>query len=294
MSFPDTSFNEQFCHKVTIITDETKRLECSNLLSDYMDVVSEFYDKENKYWVIEGYCSDQPDIIALEAALLNYDIKSDAIQHVVLNNDWVNEYIKSQQPIQAGHFFIYPSHHKNSIPKNYISLQIDAEMAFGSGEHETTSTCLEALSDLYDNHHQTLKGDCLDMGCGSGILAMAMKKLWPDSMIIGADNDPESVRTSIKNSKLNNLSIDYVESDGFHHKSIKSFGPYSVIMANVLARPLIEMATDFSKYKKKNGYLIISGLLDTQEDLINLIYEKNNLKLLKKYKKNEWVTLTYQ
>lgn len=207
----------------------------------------------------------------------------------IQQRDWVSEVQKSFPPIQSGRFFVYGSHYEGDIPNDTIPILIDAGMAFGSGEHETTSGCLQALDDLGRKRDFDR---LLDLGCGSGILAIAMAKTW-HKPVIASDIDPVAVDVTAENAKRNDEAarLKCCVSDGYADKLIADNAPYDLIVANILARPLMELAPDLAKHLAKDGVAILSGLLDRQESDVLDAHGAHGLFLEKRYPRNGWHTL---
>ncbi len=206
--------------------------------------------------------------------------------HTLASKDWVQAVYQDFPPLTLGRFYIYGSHIQKDLPPDLIPLHIDAATAFGSGHHESTEGCLKALSLL------STQGPFyapLDMGCGSGILALAMAHLWKRP-VFACDNDPESVRVTLENARLNHLDtlITAQVSDGFSSLKHKFF---DIITANILAGPLCHMAHDVSTALKPDGVIVLAGLLNRQaEDVIDA-YRSAGLKLVDQFFVKEWSTL---
>lgn len=203
--------------------------------------------------------------------------------------DWVSEVQKNFPPIQSGRFFVYGSHYTEDIPADTTPILIDAGMAFGSGEHETTSGCLQAVDDL---GKQRDFGRLLDLGCGSGILAIAMAKTWKKP-VIASDIDPIAVEITVGNAKRNDEAarIKACVSDGYADSLIAENAPYDLIVANILARPLVELAPELAKHLAEDGVAVLSGLLDRQEADVLEAHGAHGLYLEKRYPRNGWHTL---
>ncbi len=211
--------------------------------------------------LLEAFFTQKPDLPMLRQRLLailpDFDLsKADLGLSVVAERDWVSESQKLLKPVDAQPFFIYGSHDADKIPDNRISLLVEAGQAFGTGQHETTHGCLLAIGEL----SQELKGGnipktALDLGCGSGLLALAMSRIWPIT-IVASDIDPIAVQTTIQNAEANQIAIvthgagkpglAALTSDGFQDTDLGGAGPYDVIVANILAKPLQEMAPDIT------------------------------------------------
>lgn len=247
-------------------------------------------------FIVEGYTKNPPSLDALDkelkvlAGLLS--IPQPFIQSCkpVDHQDWLKACYQQLAPRTIGNYYVYGSHDSTiPIAESLIPLQIDAATAFGSGDHQTTSGCLQAISDL--QHKYDFK-TIVDMGCGSGILAIAAAKAWPNATILAVDNDPESARVTRYNSDLNNChSIQTIVSEGFEQLSLKQA---DLIVANILAKPLCQMALMMGQAIADKGWVILSGLLDRQQDEVLQSYQQQGFNLVKTYPLDTWVTLVLQ
>ena len=207
--------------------------------------------------------------------------------------DWVTENQKNFPPLEIGSFYIHGSH---LPPKaESISLEIDAGRAFGTGEHATTAGCLLAMEKLispYDEGAQNIK-HIADIGCGTGILTLAAKHLWPDAFVIGGDMDAPSVETAIENAAKNNMpNLPFVTAAGTQDEQIQTHAPYDLIIANILAGPLIDLAPEMVEILAKDGKMILSGLLIRQEAEVVAAYEAQGLQCTDRLHRDEWSALT--
>ena len=195
------------------------------------------------------------------------------------NVDWIKTYQDSIQPIEAGKFYIFPSWYE---PKeDLINIKIDPALAFGSGHHATTFSCLEAISTYVDAGKSVI-----DVGCGSGILGLACKKLGANVEL--CDTDPLSVESCKENFELNVESYDKLWEGSID----KAEGTYDVVIANIIADVLRFIAKDLKSACKKDGLLILSGILDKKENLV--VESFKELTLVQRILKDEWVTLIYK
>jgi len=190
---------------------------------------------------------------------------------ILPDKDWVSENQRSFQPFKVGPFWVHPSHNTGGIPAGALPLRIDAGMAFGTGTHATTRGCLEMLSTL--DPRQT--ANAVDVGCGSGILAIAMAKLWKRP-IIGGDNDAQAVDVAIENAALNGVAglCNFVVSVGLSHPTLAKAAPYDLIVANILAGPLLDLTDTFRYAVGIGGAALLSGILVEQADLIVSAYQR--------------------
>jgi ribosomal protein L11 methyltransferase len=195
------------------------------------------------------------------------------------NQDWIQKYKDSIEPIEAGKFYIYPSWYE--AKEDYINIKIDPALAFGSGHHATTFSCLQAISEYVH------KGDSIiDVGCGSGILGLAAKKL--GATVELCDTDPISVESCKENFILNEETYDKL----WEGSVDKAEGTYNVVIANIIADVLRFIAKDLKSACQEDGLIILSGILDKKEALVKESF--TDLKLEKRTLKDEWVTLVYK
>jgi ribosomal protein L11 methyltransferase len=187
------------------------------------------------------------------------------------DRDWVAENQRSFQPFAVGPFWVHPSHDAGGIPAGLLPLRIDAGLAFGTGTHATTSGCLKMLATL----DRAETGNAVDVGCGSGILAIAMAKLW-QRPVIGGDNDAEAVEVARENAVLNGVSdlCRFVHAIGLGNDELQARLPYDLVLANILAGPLMELAESFSVAVRPGGRALLSGLLLEQAEDILAVYRR--------------------
>ena len=194
------------------------------------------------------------------------------------NIDWIQKYKDSVQPIDTGEFYIYPEWHEK---KGKINILINPALAFGSGHHATTFSCLNAISKYVK------EGDeLLDVGCGSGILALASR--FKGAIVDLCDTDPLAVDSSKENFELNR--------EKFHNiwvgSANKTEKKYDVVVANIIADVLKIIAPELKHKLKVGSYLIISGILDKKEHIVTDSF--NDLELIQRVQKDEWVTIVYK
>ena len=195
------------------------------------------------------------------------------------NQDWVKTYQNSVQPIEVGNFYIYPSWYEAKEGK--INIKIDPTLAFGSGHHATTFSCLDAIGTNVQEGQRVL-----DVGCGSGILGLAARKL--GAKVELCDTDPISVDSCEKNFELNAEEYEELWEGSVNQAQ----GEYDVVIANIIVDVLKFIVYDLIKATRKDGILILSGILDKKEAQVTEVY--SSLELLERKQKDEWVTLVYK
>lgn len=185
-------------------------------------------------------------------------------------------------------FAIRGSHLAGPGPAGRISLVLDAGMAFGSGEHGSTRGCLLALERLAPRRPRRI----LDLGTGSGILALAAARLW-SRPVLAADNDPHAVRSAARNARMNGLGplVRAIVADGWRPRAIRRGGPYDLVLANILARPLAAMATPLARHLAPGGRAVLSGLLSRQASMVLAAHRRTGLVLARQIVVGDWMTL---
>lgn len=243
-------------------------------------------------WVFEAYAenSSQLNIYAKYIFEKGYVSQSEIEIEEIPDIDWVAETQKNFQPFEVGQFFIYPSHYENPLPQDKINIQMDAGCAFGTGTHETTSLALSMLQKI-----ENPSGSTLDLGCGTAILAIAAAKLW-NKTFLASDIDPQSVEVAQKNCEINQVEnlIQCLHAESLDHEKIKSHSPYELMIANILAEPLIYLAPEIAQACQKNGQIILSGYLTSQEEQLHDVYIKSGFQLKEVIYKNNWVCSLFQ
>lgn len=195
------------------------------------------------------------------------------------NEDWINKYKNSIQPVEVGQFYVYPTWEE---PKeNKTNIIINPALSFGSGHHETTSSCLQAIGENVVAQ-QTL----LDVGCGSGILSIAAQKL--GAVVDICDTDEDAVASAKENFELNGAVFNEAWTGSVTHAK----RTYDVVVANIVADVLVLIANDLKKSVKEDGILILSGILEQHEHKVQKKF--SDLKEIDRIAKNEWVTLVYK
>lgn len=210
---------------------------------------------------------------------LDADIQCKTTLEKKENQDWIKMYQESVQPIEIGEFYIHPSWNKPQDKK--INIVIDPTLAFGSGHHETTNTCIQAISKYVKKDIEVC-----DVGCGSGILGIAAAK--KGAIVDICDTDPVSIEDSLKNFSSNGVSANkhWVGSANITDKQ------YDVVIANIVADVLTIIAKDLKKISKENGIMILSGIMQQHKSKVLKKYlNSDQYELLEEIEQNDWVTL---
>jgi ribosomal protein L11 methyltransferase len=256
--------------------------------------VAAFEDGDCGFWRVELLHASAPDRKALAARLAPLAEQS-RLARIELQvaplaaTDWLARTAESFPARPVGCFWVHGSHIAGPAPAGTVPIRLDAGLAFGSGEHASTQGCLLALEQLARRRRFRR---ILDLGCGSGILAIAAAKLWP-ARVIAADSDPVAVRVARANAERNEVGhrIRALESDGYRSPSVRAGGPYDLIVANILADPLCELARATARQLVPGGVAVLSGLLDRQAKRVLAAHRQRRLALQARIDVSIWTTL---
>ena len=243
-------------------------------------------------WRLAALLPARPDQAALEGALALAAAAAGVTvpaPHLAAlpARDWVAEGLRSLERVVAGRFAVRGSHLTRGRAR--IDIVVDAGQAFGTGHHASTAGCLEMLSSLARGRRFARP---LDMGCGSGILAMAMAKLWRVPAL-GVDIDPLAVATARANAVRNRLGpwLRLVAGDGYRTPAVRARAPFDLVTANILARPLARMAPDLARVLAPGGAAVLAGLLESQEAAVLAAHRAQGLRLRRRRRRDGWSTL---
>ncbi len=261
-------------------------------------VVSEPDPARPAEWRLDAYFDEEPDgtMITALKALVPSAARTRPRADAVAPADWVTLSQAGLEPIRAGRFFVHTPAHRGAVPEAAIAFEIDAGRAFGTGHHETTTGCLIALDRL--RARGTLFTRIADIGTGTGLLAFAAMRLWPAARAIASDVDPVAMEVARENARNNRLEegrargqVEMVVAAGVAHRRLQMRAPYDLLIANILAGPLIDLAPSLSAALEPGGRLILAGLLDHQAERVLTAYRRHRLMLEERIDRGEWPTL---
>lgn len=254
-------------------------------------------DEQTHLWSFELLFDQMPDMEEIKRRLMVlaglHGVEMPKPQLVPYEQqDWLSLVARDFPPLTIGRFFVHGSHVIPPENGSQITIQIDAGAAFGSGEHGTTGGCLQALDTLAKERSFS---HVLDMGCGSGILAIAAAKLW-NAPVLAADIDPVAVQVTKDNIAINQMQrqVQAVVSDGYDSAVIKRAGAFDLIIANILARPLVAFAPKLARKLAPGGVAVLSGLLLSQETMVRTAHRLQGLRLKERIVAGEWCTLVLE
>jgi len=210
-------------------------------------------------------------------------------REVIPDIDWIAKSLEGLKPVRAGRFLVHGSHDRDKVKPNDIAIEIDAGQAFGTGHHGTTAGCLEVIEDVMRARKVR---NALDLGSGSGVLAIAVRKL-KNIPVLATDIDPVAVRVAKENVRRNGIAtgIRLETASGFHSPAFLQEGPFDLIIANILARPLMKMAPQLAAHLAPGGSVILSGILAGQRWKVLAAYNGVRLRHVRTIWRNGWVTI---
>lgn len=248
-------------------------------------------------WKLEAWLPRRPNRTDLKSIRGLFENGAPLLEIEELQDiDWVSESQRGLEPIRAGRFHVHtPDHPMNSEP-GLVDFTIPASQAFGTGHHETTAGCLAMLDRM--KRSGVVVRNCADIGTGSGILAFAALKLWPRAIVTASDIDQVSAAVTIENAELNGIPIGarggeltVTIADGMAHPLIAARGPYDLVIANILAGPLISLAPHFARALMPGGSLLLAGLLTTQETDVRRACRRAGMRLAARRTVGDWSIL---
>lgn len=249
-------------------------------------------------WQLDAYVEGKPGkaLIDLIHSLVPSAKKVKPVVTHIPEDDWVTLSQSGLEPIRAGRFFVHTPYNADHVPAGLTGFQIDAGRAFGTGHHETTTGCLMMLDKLKRSGLRF--DDIADVGTGTGLLAFAALSLWPAAKVIASDIDPVSIEVTHENAVVNRIpvglrrsQVELVTAPGLAHRRLKARAPYDLLIANILAGPLIELAPVFANAVLPGGSVILAGLLDTQADAVAQAYRRQGMYLADSIVRGDWPTL---
>ena len=242
-------------------------------------------DEDRDVWRIDAFPSDDAEAARLKAILEAGGLK--VVVEKLADADWLAMSLSGLPPVRAGRFVVYGAHDLGRVPPNTVNLRIEAGAAFGTGHHGTTVGCLKAYDVLLKARGFRR---VLDVGAGTGILAIAAAKTGTP-LAIGTDIDRPSVRIARENAGLNGARARFVHANGLGHAAVAQHAPYNLVFANILARPLVSLASDIKGALTPGGYAILSGLLRTQERTVRAAYLARGFRMVGHIHRDAWATL---
>jgi ribosomal protein L11 methyltransferase len=283
--------------RLFITTTEKKAEAILALMSDAFEdegyaIATMEIDEKADVWEASLYLMADEEAGMRErfAALVKEDFPDAVIaREDIPDVDWIAKSLEGLQPVRAGRFVVHGSHDRDTVRPGEIAIEIDAGQAFGTGHHGTTAGCLEVIEQVM--RARKIRS-ALDLGTGSGVLAIAARKLAPVA-VLATDIDPVATRVARENVRKNGIAdgITLETAPGFHHTAFRRHGPFDLIIANILARPLMHMAPQVAAHLSPGGQVVLSGILANQRWKVLAAYNGAGLRHVHTIWRNGWVTI---
>lgn len=243
-------------------------------------------------WVLTAYFTEQPDQTVLDRIVGLFPSAADIALAPLPDSDWTTLSQRNLEPVRAGRFLVHTTAHAGARRIGDIALAIEAGLAFGTGQHATTHGCLHALDRL--NKRRRFR-NIADLGTGTGVLAFGAARLWRQARVIATDIDPVSIAVTRANLADNHLlegrnagRVELVTAPGMTHLRLLERAPYDLIIANILAAPLVEISRDVARAVAPGGVLVLAGLLQSQALRVRAAYRRHGLVPLRQHRRGEW------
>jgi ribosomal protein L11 methyltransferase len=248
-------------------------------------------------WMLEAWLPHRPTKAEKAAFLALFGTNAPKISMEELpDEDWVTLSQQNAQPIIAGRFHIHTPDYPAKAEKGIVDFVIPASQAFGTGQHETTAGCLAMLDAMKAGGVSAR--NVADIGTGTGLLAFAALTLWPRALATASDIDPVCVDVVDSNAAANGITmggaageLTMLVAGGMEHPLLQARAPYDLLIANILAGPLVELAPDFGKAVLPSGSLLLSGLLETQEETVLRACRLAGFRAVARMRNGDWSIL---
>jgi ribosomal protein L11 methyltransferase len=281
-------------HVLRLRTNERSARLMTDLIGEIFDPAESAvaaFETEDGSWLLEAYFAREPDQDAIQN-LIRPIIGPEAEEaefQTLTQQDWVKASLEGLNPVRAGRILVHGAHDRDQRRPNDLAIEIEAALAFGTGHHGTTSSCLQALVDEVKRQRPV---SVLDVGTGTGILAFAAAKLLKCPVIAG-DIDPEAIHVASENARLNGVArwLTLYVAPGVRHEAVRRAGRFDLVLANILAKPLRLLAPSIARVASPRGTLILSGLLGTDVPGVLSAYAAQGWRLRRRYDREGWVAL---
>lgn len=258
---------------------------------------SEIAEDRPEDWQLEAWLARKPSSAdtAAVAALFPGKPPTLTAEHLP-EADWLTQSQQGLEPIRAGRFHVHTPDHPALAEPGLRDFCIPASQAFGTGQHATTAGCLAMLDTM--KARGVAVRNLADIGTGTGLLAFAALHLWPRALATASDIDAVCAQVVTDNARANRIALGprggelaMLVADGMEHPLLEARGPYDLIIANILAGPLIGLAPDFSRHLMPGGHLLLAGLLETQEAQVRRACRRAGLRLAARLVNGDWSIL---
>ena len=264
----------------------------SDLAIDAVLMTTEEVEDDVERWRLDAYLEHEPDaaMLATLHALVPSASGHDPVVERLSDQDWVAMSQAGLEPIREGRFVVHTSAHPVTPPAGGRAFLIEAGQAFGTGHHGTTSGCLAMLDALAETGRAFAK--VIDIGTGTGLLTFAAVDLWPGATVVATDIDPVAIDVTRENADRNDVEgVALFVADGARHPDIDAVAPYDLVIANILAGPLVSMAPELAAIAAPDAVIVLAGLLETQRETVVAAYAACGCTLEAIDRRGDWTVL---
>ena len=250
------------------------------------------FERPDGQWDVTLHFADAPDQAWLRELVVNSagnDIADTLAFDTVEAKDWVKASLEDLVPVPAGRFVVHGSHDRDRVAPNKLKIEIEAALAFGTGHHGTTRGCLLLLDHVLKAYRPRR---VLDLGTGTGVLAIAAARALQEN-VLASDIDPLAARVAQENARLNRSGhlVQAIPATGFSAPQFAKAGPFDLVLANILANPLRQLAGPMSRHLARGAFVILSGLLNHQAPAVRAAYRARGLVPVRHLKIEGWSSL---
>jgi ribosomal protein L11 methyltransferase len=272
---------------------EAEAIDAGDFGLDAVLMTTEVVEDDKERWRLDAYMEDEPDAAMLAAlrALVPSAAGTEPVIEALTAEDWVAMSQEGLEPIREGRFVVHTSAHPVEAPEGSRAFLIDAGRAFGTGHHATTSGCLRMLDAMAERDFANV----IDVGTGTGLLAFAAAHLWPRAKIVATDIDPSAIDVTRVNADANAIEgIALVVADGALNDAITARAPYDLVIANILAGPLVSMAPELAAIADTRATIVLAGLLETQRAQVVAAFAACGCSIEEVDRRGDWTILRLQ
>ena len=277
-----------------LVADEIPARRAANLLAEALDpgeVACSAFARPDGRWQVDLHFRERPEQARLRAMIAlvgGEQLASTLSLQPIKPRDWVRESLAGLKPVPAGRFIVHGAHDRALVPSHCIGVEIEAATAFGTGHHGTTQGCLLALDELARRRRPR---HVLDLGTGSGVLAIAAAKMFR-APVLAIDIDPSAVRTARDNARRNGVGalVTVAHCSDLNARAVTAHAPFDLVLANILLRPLQRLAAPMARQLMPNARVVLSGLLTEQANAALAAYRSQGLVLERSFVLEGWIT----
>lgn len=269
---------------------EAEAIDAGIMEIDAVLMTTEVVEDDVERWRLDAYTEFEPDptLMAAIRALAPSAAGVEPMIEQLSDEDWVTLSQAGLEPIREGRFIVHTEAHTVEPQPGERAFLINAGRAFGTGHHHTTSGCLAMLDRMTERSF----GAAIDLGTGTGLLSFAARHLWPDARVLATDIDPVAIEVTRENAERNAVErVELVVADGARAPEIAAAAPYDLIIANILAGPLVAMAPEIAAIAAPAATIVLAGLLTNQADKVRAAYQSVGCTFEQAEERGDWTIL---